>query len=589
MDYDDNDFQNQNLHLAGEGNAKFPPLRPYALPKFDFDESLQANLRFDSLVETEVFLGIESNEDNQWIDAFSRGGSGIEFSSSAAESCPISRHGNVWSEATSSESVEMLLKSVGQEDYIPRQTVIQESDGCDELACLAKQMDTNSKLDDKNEFKDNVSDLHPPDGGTNASFSVSKENVGMEESLDGVSQGHERESCIDGTPGNAKLSDICRNIDLPVSEGNLTLYMDDKRNNTNQTEVETVADDSHDDSPAVQTNIAESSMQNMGDEKQGPLQAQTSSQDLESSMLNKEAVVESHTLDGDAVGGDAHHLDKPLCSIPTEETLEGGDVVEGLETGLSSLEGSGIESIAVSDLQKAEKSSEDAHFSDLPRNSACEDVTLLKDVVMDDHSVPNTCELPKFSNKEDSISEGQVVEVNNSNGELCPNLQQNVDVTEKITYGGSSVNKEDEILNTGDHVDTVILSSKSGASMFTAEENNISTISEGDSDNRVAVFSSSCVTTISTKSSISGESTQTFVNNESDGQNDHEKCNQVVSVNDQESKRIRSDSSQMHADQSHLVDKGAVSSSFSKSSMETELTTSTVSIDAMPVNNSGTS
>ncbi|TKY70821.1 Tudor, plant [Spatholobus suberectus] len=686
MDYDDNDFQNQNLHLAGEGSAKFPPvLRPFALPKFDFDESLHANLRFDSLVETEVFLGIESNEDNQWIDAFSRGGSGIEFSSTAAESCPISRHGNVWSEATSSESVEMLLKSVGQEDYIPRQTVIQESDACDELACLAKPMDTNPKLDDKNESKDSVTDLCPPGGDTHASFSGLKEDVGMENSPDGVSQGHEVELSIDGSSSNPELSDICRNIDLPVSEGSLTLYADGKNNNTNQREVETVADDSHhgktqDDSSAVQSNIAESSMQNLGDEKKGPLQAQTNNQDLESSMINKDAVVERQTLDGDAVGGDAHHLDKPRCSIPTEGTLESGGVVEGPETALSSLEGSSrMESVAVSDLQKAEKTSEDMCFSDLSRNSASEDVMLLKDVVMDDQSVPNTNELPKILIKDDSSSEGQVVEVSNSNCEICPNLQQNVDVMEKMTHCGSSGNKEDELLITGDHVDTMLLSSKSEASVFTAEENKISTISEGNNDNRVGGFSSSGVTAFSTKSSILGESTQICVNNEPDRQNDHEKCNkvvsvndqdellntgdhvdpvilsskseasmftveennisiiseansdnrvggfssssvmdfptkssilgestqicvnnesdkqndhekcdQVVSVNDQESKRIPSDSSQMHCDvdQSHLVDKGVVSLSLSKGSMETELTTSTVSIHAIPVNNS---
>ncbi|RVW91839.1 hypothetical protein CK203_030136 [Vitis vinifera] len=68
MDYDDNDFQSQNLR----------------------------------------------EEDNQWIEDFSRGSSGIEFSSSAAESCSISRRNNVWSEATSSESVEMLLNLLGR-------------------------------------------------------------------------------------------------------------------------------------------------------------------------------------------------------------------------------------------------------------------------------------------------------------------------------------------------------------------------------------------------------------------------------------------------------------------------------------------
>ena len=57
MDYDDNDFQSQYLRLAGEGSAKFPPvLGSYALPKFDFDDSLQGHLRFDSLVETEAFF-----------------------------------------------------------------------------------------------------------------------------------------------------------------------------------------------------------------------------------------------------------------------------------------------------------------------------------------------------------------------------------------------------------------------------------------------------------------------------------------------------------------------------------------------------
>ncbi|KAF2313099.1 hypothetical protein GH714_009252 [Hevea brasiliensis] len=148
MDYDDKDFQSQNLHLAGEGSNKFPSvLRPYALPKFDFDDSLHGTLRFDSLVETEVFLGIESNEDSQWIEDFSRGSSGIQFSSGAAETCSISRCNNVWSEATSSESVEMLLKSVGQEEHIPVQINTKESVACDELGCIVKQMEPSSKQD----------------------------------------------------------------------------------------------------------------------------------------------------------------------------------------------------------------------------------------------------------------------------------------------------------------------------------------------------------------------------------------------------------------------------------------------------------
>ncbi|KAJ0251259.1 G2484-1 protein [Hirschfeldia incana] len=107
MDFDDdNDFQNQNnLHLAGEeANNKFP------LPRFDFD---YAHLRFDSLVGAEGFLGMD-------------------------ESFAISRHNNVWSEATSSESVEMLLNSVGQD-----QVVVKEKSGTsgEQLGCTMEQLD----------------------------------------------------------------------------------------------------------------------------------------------------------------------------------------------------------------------------------------------------------------------------------------------------------------------------------------------------------------------------------------------------------------------------------------------------------------
>lgn len=159
MDNDDNDYQGHGLHLASEESSKISPvLHPYALPKFDFDEG---HLRFDSLVENEVFLGIPSQEDNQWIEDFSRGSSGIEFSSSAADSCSIPRH-NVWSEATSSESVEMLLKSVGQEEIVAGESTVKESDTGDVLPSLTEPMDHNLRQDDvADEVKDHNSDLPP--------------------------------------------------------------------------------------------------------------------------------------------------------------------------------------------------------------------------------------------------------------------------------------------------------------------------------------------------------------------------------------------------------------------------------------------
>ncbi|CAI8589138.1 unnamed protein product [Vicia faba] len=593
MDYDDSDFESQNLHLAGEGNTKFPPvLRPYALPKFDFDESLQANLRFDSLVETEVFLGIESNEDNQWIEAFSRGGSSIEFNSTAAGSCSISRYGNVWSEATSSESVEMLLKSVGQGEHIPRQTVIQESDACDELACLAKQMDSNPKPDDRNEFTDNVTDLQSP-SGTHLSFSGSKKPVGIEQSQTGTSQSHEGELSIDGSSGILEPNDMFRNIELPMSEHSPTFFTNDKFNITNQRDAQTVADDSdlcetHDSSAlVVETNITELSIQNMVDEKQSLQLTESNNQNLESSMMKEEAVVDTQTLDQDAVDVDAHHPDRSILAIPPQDSLEGGSVVKGLEAELSSLVDSmGTRNVAVSDMQKEERRREDIRSCDLTRANASENSVLLKDTVMDDQSISDTHTSAEDSVKDDPVSAGQAVDVSNSSYEVCPNLQQTMDVTEKETYSVSNVLKENESSSTGgDHTDTRILSSKSEGSMFPAKES-IITVSEGNNDNRVGDFSGFSLVTSSTNSSIGRESTQICVNNDPDKQSDLDKFSQDVSVNDEENTKIRSDSSQMHSDvaQSYLGDKGVVSSPLSLSSLESELTTSTVSIDAKPVN-----
>ncbi|KAK4802947.1 hypothetical protein SAY86_001150 [Trapa natans] len=143
MDYDENDFQNQNHHIAGENNKLTLVLNPCPLPKFEFEDSLQDHVRFDSLAESEVFLGIESNEDNRWIEDFSRGSCGIDFSKSAAEPCSISHCNNVWSDATSSESVEMLLKSVRQEETIPGQSITEVSDAFDDLGCSTKRMEPN--------------------------------------------------------------------------------------------------------------------------------------------------------------------------------------------------------------------------------------------------------------------------------------------------------------------------------------------------------------------------------------------------------------------------------------------------------------
>ncbi|XP_074326253.1 protein SWOLLEN 1-like isoform X2 [Apium graveolens] len=155
MDYDNDDSQDHSHWLSGEKSSKPPPvLCPYDLPKFDFDDNLQTQLDFDPLVENEVFLGISTQEDNQWIEDISQDSGAIEFTSSATESCSISRRNNVWFEATSLESVEMLLKAVGQEDSVLGEAAIEESYSENQTGSLVKEMEPILKQDD--EVDDNI-------------------------------------------------------------------------------------------------------------------------------------------------------------------------------------------------------------------------------------------------------------------------------------------------------------------------------------------------------------------------------------------------------------------------------------------------
>ncbi|MQM13849.1 hypothetical protein Taro_046776, partial [Colocasia esculenta] len=141
--------------LSGEDNNRFSSgLRSYSLPKFELDEHFQVHLRFDSVVQPESLLGIQDQEENSWIEDFSSGNGTLEFTLSAAESCSISRRKNVWSEATSSESVEILLRSVGEDDMISKETDIFDLDAQNGLSSASKHMDPSSVPDVSLQSKD---------------------------------------------------------------------------------------------------------------------------------------------------------------------------------------------------------------------------------------------------------------------------------------------------------------------------------------------------------------------------------------------------------------------------------------------------
>ncbi|KVH95523.1 Agenet-like domain-containing protein [Cynara cardunculus var. scolymus] len=245
MDYDDNDFHIQNLHLAGEGSSTVSPaLRPYALPKFDYDDSLRGNLRFDSLVENEVFLGITGQEDNQWIEEYSRGSSGIEFSSSAAES----RRNNVWSEATSSESVEMLLKSVGQEEGVVGETITDELDASDGPGCLATIMDPNLKQDDGKDHVIHAQKAMVPNkpqdnfSGFSASFDCEKSHITFtSQPQEAQISGGELDSVVLGKNCNfseERVDRICGDVNQEAEKSAFELFKKESGDNLSTSEVE---------------------------------------------------------------------------------------------------------------------------------------------------------------------------------------------------------------------------------------------------------------------------------------------------------------------------------------------------------------
>lgn len=433
MDYNDNEFQSQNLQLAGEGNTKFPPvLRPYALPKFDFDDSLHGHLRFDSLVETEVFLGIESNEDNQWIEEYSRGGSGIEFRTSAAESCSISRHINVWSEATSSESVEMLLKSVGQEENIPGKTIMRESDACDELGCVVKQMELGPKHNDDNLSKGgdvvDIRPIVPPDGVG-----------GGQPQADASFQKNKCESSVDGGLSDPVSDGISGKGDIVLSKESFTV--DQRKVDTfieslnNRTEEDSSASGMQYDSVVTSgSNVSLSGCQL--NKQDAPPQKISISEDISGNVdvlqtgisgqqqechFVQGAETNYQNLEGNIADNSIPNSQSPFCLASRMESLEEGNIIEAAT-------GKGGES---SNMLKED--------TDLHRVEGCnENVRSVNQVSLQEFEVGDTSKV--------NIRETSPVALG------CDNSSQRVEVDNAIDSNSSLLPPEDNKFSTSEAI-----------------------------------------------------------------------------------------------------------------------------------------
>lgn len=208
MDNDDNDFQSRNFCLAGEDNSKFP-LRPFTIPPFDLDVHLHGHLSFDNLVGQGDLLGIPGQDDTNWIESFSTGSSAI--SNAAAESCSISRRNNVWSEATSSESVEMLLKSVGEDNNVMDEKMVTEKPHSDEvLNTLSNNIDTrlaniDSVEDSAMETPMDPDSAIPLDNSNSTKNDFVEKQPSIDEKPLSVSSGNLIEDLLDDVDANANL------------------------------------------------------------------------------------------------------------------------------------------------------------------------------------------------------------------------------------------------------------------------------------------------------------------------------------------------------------------------------------------------
>ncbi|XP_021682092.2 uncharacterized protein LOC110666046 isoform X3 [Hevea brasiliensis] len=456
MDYDDNDFHSQNLHLAGEGSNKFPPvLRPYALPKFDFDDSLHGNLRFDSLVETEVFLGIESNEDSQWIEDFSRGSSGIQFNSGGAESCSISRCNNVWSEATSSESVEMLLKSVGQEEHIPAQISSKESDACDELGCIIKQMEPSSKQDTNIPARVvGVTNLQPTlqPGEFPENFSVlNDDGGGQQPQVRDSSQAHQAIASVD--PGLGDLTAISVDVRLPIAEG--SQFIDDKCNEINQREGDTVINESLDNrtqegsASATQINNAFATVKNIitsNDElinEGSPNHVnETADENVDVSGTDKgehqeKGVVLSRVLNAEMDERDTPHLNNPLCMASVESMEE----ASAIENNMDSVEEPNI-------IPKGD-SGLDTHVHSAVHAREVPPVVIEGNTAVESHEVEKSgaCLLPTEENKcaEDKLDESSCLPEVHSSAEFVNETHAEGHVSSSTIVESKQMCKKNEV------------------------------------------------------------------------------------------------------------------------------------------------
>ncbi|RVW92682.1 hypothetical protein CK203_041552 [Vitis vinifera] len=256
--------------------------------------------------------------------------------------------------------------------------------------------------------------------------------------------------------------------DLPVIEGNMLIDSKDD-DDANQREIDTLVNESLNNN--TQDDFSASGMQ--VDNIMTSMHNVVTNNDVdgeEHNVLSKEDQMNDKVLEGNLVDSGAGNLEHPPY-LDSEESRGEGNAVE---TCTSNVEGPSS-TIVKSDFELNVVEGCSKGVKESVQESKCEEVVLSKDTEMVDQFTGNMQGGSPIASKGESSFSGHAVEVSNRNAENCAILEQKKDSHLQLTYGKSSfVKKKDDLLESGNQLNSEISTSHLDTSLLSEETNRLS-------------------------------------------------------------------------------------------------------------------
>ncbi|KAL6342583.1 hypothetical protein AAG906_012442 [Vitis piasezkii] len=269
--------------------------------------------------------------------------------------------------------------------------------------------------------------------------------------------------------------------DLPVTEGNMLI--ESKDDDANQREIDTLVNESLNNN--TQDDFSASGMQvdNIITSMHNVI---TSAEELNNQKAPPDHINDISHGSGDALSKDndvdgEEHNDLSKEGQMNDKVLEGNLVDSGagnaVETCTSNVEGPSSTIVkGDSELNVVEGCSEGVKES--VQESKCEELVLSKDTEMVNQFTGNMHGGSPIASKGESSFLGHAVEVSNRNAENCAILEQKMDSHVQLTYGKSSfVKKKDDLLESGNQLNSEISTSHLDTSLLSEVTNKLSEVS----------------------------------------------------------------------------------------------------------------